>query len=222
MLKNYQEKLEQIRNEVSIIVSDLVLANEQTLDGFRDADLQKLDDVKEILKNIDRKSNEIDNNIITIIALFGPEANDLRELIAFLKVTNELVKISDNTKSYAKNIKNHYQSTDELLHVREYALPLHKTALAALKEAGRSLAITDAEELRECYTKVGIEESKTDDLYCILEKNVLSHLCTAEEFSASYINMLSTMRKLEKIADRALNITKLMLYANAGGKLQFY
>jgi phosphate transport system protein len=222
MLPNYEEKLNLIQEATSKLVGDIIIANENALDGFVNMKLDRLDNVKLILKNLDQGANDIDNEIITTIALFGPEANNLRELIAFLKVTNEIVRVSDNTKSYAKNMKQHLQSDMDFSPIREYAVPLHKTAVHSLQLSSECFHTDDSDEMQDNYRRVCVEESKTDDLYSILEKNILANACKEQEFSADYIRTLSTMRKLERIADRAVNISKLMLFAKNGGKIALY
>ena len=222
MLPNYESKLQEIQNSVANLASDIILANENSLDGFINTKLDRLENVKVILKNIEDEANRIDNEIIATIALFGPEAKNLRELISFLKITNELIRISDNTKSYAKNIKNYLQTDISFTHIKEYAVPLQKTTVSAINITAECFYSSDKEDIKNNYTKVCVEESKTDDLYSILEKNILAQVCKDEEFSTDYIKILSTMRKLEKIADRAVNITKLMLFAKNGGKIALY
>jgi len=37
--------------------------------------------------------------IIKILALHSPEAKDLREVVAYLKITNEILRASSNTRS---------------------------------------------------------------------------------------------------------------------------
>lgn len=48
----------------------------------------------------------------------------------------------------------------------------------------------------------------------------MADLCKDIENSAECIEVLSTMRKLERMADRAVNVTKLMLFARVGGELR--
>lgn len=222
MLPNYESKLEEIQALTNNVVSDIILGNENALDGFINLKFERLDNVRNVLKNVEQEANSIDNNIIATIALFGPEANNLRELIAFLKITTELVRVADNTRAYARNIKTHLQSDLSFEHLREYAVPLHKTAVHSLQIAAECFNSHDKDLIQDNYRRVCVEESKTDDLYSILEKNILNEVCKEENFSTDYIRILSTMRKLEKIADRAVTITKLMLFAKTGGKIELY
>ena len=40
--------------------------------------------------------------------------------------------------------------------------------------------------------------------------------------SADFIQFLSTMRKLERMADRSVNIVQLMIFARVGGEIKTY
>ena len=78
---------------------------------------------------------------------------------------------------------------------------------------------SDAEEL---FRKVSVEESKNDDLFSIIEKDLLNLIAESHELSANYVKVLSTLRKLERTGDRTVNIAALLLYAQQGGELNFH
>jgi phosphate transport system protein len=43
-----------------------------------------------------------------------------------------------------------------------------------------------------------------------------------QELSVEYVNVLSTLRRLERGCDRAVNIANLLLYAAQGGEMRVY
>ncbi len=220
MLTNYEDRLNAIKQLLNEMGAAVIEANEKTLEGFRYSNSEKLNEARVLLKNIDDNGNKIDNNIVTTLALFGPEATDLRELISYLKITSELVRIGENTKSYAKCMKNQLKSDLDFEELSEYAIHLHQSAINALRLAIETFEISDKDEIESAFRKVKIEESKTDDIYTILEKNILAKVCAVLDDTADYIKVLSTMRKLERIADRSVNIAKLMVFAEKGGKIK--
>ena len=77
----------------------------------------------------------------------------------------------------------------------------------------------DIQTIEENYNRVLVEESKTDDLYSMIEKNILKLISKHLELSKDYFDLLSSFRRLEKIADRASSIANLLLFANLGGEL---
>ena len=85
-----------------------------------------------------------------------------------------------------------------------------------------TIDFADKDALEDAYRRVKVEESKSDDLYSILEKNVLSDIAKMIDQSADFIQILSTMRKLERMADRSVNIVQLMIFARVGGEMKTY
>lgn len=222
MLPKHDEKLAHIRRLLLDLGQDLNLAGEQALSGISSGDISRFEAVRNTLKASGTKGNAIDNEIVTSLALFGAEATDLRELVAYLKITTECIRVSENYKSLARRIGPLVSHGACFSSCQEYAAHLCKSATKAVALALKTIETHDKDEVQNLYRQVQVEESKTDDLYSILEKNVLSELSKVNEFSADHMQILSTMRKLERIADRAVNIAKLNLFAQVGGPLDVY
>ncbi len=81
------------------------------------------------------------------------------------------------------------------------------------------LKLEDKKQLKNQYTKVILEEEKTNDLYAIAEKDILNLISNNIAHSKEYFGILSSFRKLQKIADRAVCIANLLLFAKIGGEL---
>ncbi len=222
MLQKYEERLSEIKKMLLELGSEVTIAGERALAGIESLDISRFESARGLLKNIETSANAIDNEIVVTLALFGPEAKDLRKLVAFLKITTELVKIAENIRGFCKRMSNHLQSDISFNALHEYSTHLCKSASKAVNLSVSSLEITDKEMLEDIYRKVKVEESKSDDLYSILEKNILIDIAKAVEHSADFIQMLSTMRKLERMADRSVNIVQLMIFARVGGEMKTY
>lgn len=222
MLPKYATKMNEIKFMLKDIGSKVLQAHEIALDGFEKKNLSSFDEVRVILKNIDEEANRIDNTIVTTFALFGPEATELRELISYMKITNEFVHTGDNAKSYAKNMKVHIAAEFDFNHLEDYIVNLHKCVINSLKKIMELLDDKTEADYEMCYRQVKVEESKADDLYAILEKEILSRVCSKEELSIEYIKALSTFRRLERAADRAVDIARMLLFAKKGGKIKSY
>ncbi|MDR2789838.1 MAG: PhoU family transcriptional regulator [Campylobacteraceae bacterium] len=220
MLSRNEEKLNKIRKDIEKFGSVITEAGEAVFEGLKQFDAEEFENARNILKNMETNANAADNDIIASLALFGAEAKDLRELVSYLKITNEMVRIADNMRSFAKNMAFHIADAGYFHIFKEYALQLYKSSFCAVTAAVGMINSDDDGE--DAYRKVKVEESKSDDLYAILEKNILSALGRELDFSASHIQMLSTMRKLEKMADRSVAVAKLVLYVKSGGELKLY
>jgi len=140
--------------------------------------------------------------------------------VAFLKTTNELSRIASSGKNYAKNMKRHIEAGIDFNGIEEYMINIHMAAISALESA------TDIEKdttgYEKNYANTIVEENKTDDLFKILEKEILKKVCCKDDVSENYINILNLVRKFERVADHAVNIAKMFLYAKKGGKIEVY
>lgn len=220
MLKTYEEKIKTIKNEIRQIGEIVLKANKTSLKALKDNDINLLKDIDLSLKKLVSKSNEIDNLIVTTLALYSPEAKDLRHMVSYLKITNELVRAGTNSKIFIKTFRKSFSEELDETTILEYAIPLQKAAASALEITLSMLDETDEKLIEESFNKVLVEESKTDDLYAMVEKNILKLISKNQELSKDYFNLLSSLRKLEKCADRATSIANLIVFAHIGGELE--
>ena len=219
MLKPYEAKLKLIKSDVEKLGLDIVEALEVCLKALNERKIENLKNVEVSEKKFLVKSNEIDNLIITTLALYTPEARDLRRMVAFLKITNEMVRTAANTKDFAKMFRRSYSEDLNTNTILEYTIPLLKSALLSTKTA---ISIIDEQEhskVEEKYQRVIVEESKTDDLYLMIEKNILKLITQKLDLSKEYFDLLSSLRRLEKIADRSVSIASLLQFAKLGGDI---
>ncbi|BAF69695.1 phosphate signaling complex PhoU family protein [Nitratiruptor sp. SB155-2] len=220
MLKNYQERLEHINKLVSDAAEKVINAHKIALDSFKNKDINEFKSVSELVKSLDNEARDIDNEVVKTIALFGPEASQLRELIAYIKLTNEIVRVGDYAKSYAKNMAKHIKNEIEFTLLDNYIIQLHETAIEALEYSLRILRIENLDDVEELYRKTLVEESKTDEIFTLFEKELLENLCKDTTKLTDFLNVLSSCRKLERTADRAVEIAKLLMFAKKGGRLE--
>jgi len=219
MLRPYEIKLQNIKEEISKIGIDVVNSLELSLRALEDKKIDDLKNVEITEKKLLLRSNEIDNIIVTTLALYSPEAKDLRQLVSYLKITNELVRTGSNAKDFAKQFKKSFSEDLNTSTILEYAIPLLKSALLSLQTSISIIDETNSKHIEEKYHRVIVEESKTDDLYLMVEKNILKLISKNLDLSKEYFDILSALRRLEKIADRAVSIANLLQFAQVGGDI---
>lgn len=222
MLPRYEKQINDIQEKLARLICEVVEAHNIALQAYKTKNIQRFDDVKGVLKGIDVEANDIDNEIVKTFALFGPEAQELRLLITYLKMTNELIRIGEGAKKYAKRMKAHLESDCNLDSLSDVIIKLHSSSIAALQFISECFNDHSQCDYEDLYRSVMVEESKCDDLHSILEKEILSRIIIERELSIEYVQVLSTLRKLERASDHAINIAKLMLYSKEGGSIQSY
>jgi phosphate transport system protein len=217
MLANYKEKLEEIKNEITTVGNGLLKANQLIVIALEDCDEKKFTDAKTYIKNVSNIVKDIDNNIITTLALHSPEAKDLRGMVSYLKITNELLRASSNTRSFIKGFTEECKYVNSSI-IKDYAIPMQKSTVDAIKYSIDMLNIDCVDEIQECFNKVVIAENKTDDLYEMIESELFKQNPKDSDFNRFH-KKLVVLRRSEKIADRAMSIASLLLYANNGGEI---
>lgn len=222
MSVKYDTQIEDIRDKVSTLLENIVQANQLSLDAYESLDAQKFKDAQRLLNDVALQGDNIDNELIKTFALFGPEANELRALVAYLKMTNEMVRIGEGVRKYARRIKIHTDSEINLEPLNSTIIQLHKSTIKALEYILECFKNFDDANIEDYYRKVMVEESKSDDLFAIIEKEIMTILIDEKELVQDYVKVLGTIRKLERSCDRSVHIASLMLYAKEGGEISIY
>ena len=217
MLKNYEEKLKEIQSSILSIAKGLVKANDIIVNALETCEVEQFTEAKSHIKNVSKKTNEIDQEIIKTLALHSPEARDLRVMVSYLKITNELLRASTSTRNFIKGFANLCVEVN-VKTIKEYTVPMQKATVEALKYSSFMIDIECIDETQEYFNKVLIAENKVDDLYDMVETSILKQEKSIDDFD-KYHNMLSALRKSEKISDRAMSIASLLLFANVGGEI---
>lgn len=222
MLPRYENKINDIQGMITSLLGEIITSSQKSLDAYISHESDDFDLVKSELKIIDTQANAIDNEIIKTFALFGPEASELRMLVAYLKMTNELVRIGGGVKKYARRMKEHCESDCDLKPLDNTIVQLHKSSINALQYLLDCFDNFNSCNMEDYYRKVMVEESKSDDLFSILEKEIMTLIIGEKELSIEYVKVLGTLRKLERSCDRSVNIANLMLFAKDGGVINTY
>ena len=221
MLDINEEKLAEVRARTVEILEDLTISQKLALQALETCDDKSFEQVKVPLKQINKKADDIDNLILTVCALYSPEASDLREMIAFLKITSSLQRIANNEKNYMKNMSIcNPQSSEDIKRLIQESLSINRCTIKALEYTIEMINETkDMDKVKELAARIDVEYSKTDDIYSMIEKDVLQIMHKSYELSEEYINLLKYIRKNLKIIDRLEDIVSRLRFARIGGTL---
>ncbi|WP_457750220.1 phosphate signaling complex PhoU family protein [Sulfurimonas sp.] len=217
MLPTFKTNLDDIREKITEIGKSLVTANGLILQALQSCDEKQFNEARNSIKNITSKTDEIDNAIIKVLALFTPEARDLRQVVAYFKITNELSRACSNTRSFIRGFTDVCKDLD-VKEINEYATLMQTSTVKAIETTVKMINIDDTDELQEMYEEVLIEENKVDDLYEMIERKLVEQAEGSNTFE-KYHKMLRALRKSEKIASRAISVANLLVYIKIGGNI---
>ncbi len=220
MLQNYKEILKKNQKRVLSLAEDVLKAYELAYEALKNSDIQKANKARDMLKDSHDKNSKIDNEIIKTLALFSPEARDLRVVIAYLKIASELTRITDYIRSFAKRVKIQISSDLDLGGLKDDVFAFANSAYKSLSASISAIKTDNEDELENLYRKVNVEESKCDDILSLIEKKLIEQICIVPENASELISFLNGLRRLERISDRSVNIVKLAYFAQKGGKLK--
>ncbi|MCD6654002.1 MAG: hypothetical protein LT067_04450 [Sulfurovum sp.] len=216
-----ENKVIQVREKTAAVLEEMMISQKLALQALRACDEQSFEQAKIPLKSIDKKVEEIDNLVLTAFVRFSPEAKDLREMVAFLKITSSLQRIASNETNYIKNMKICNPKADpEIKRIIKESLSINQCTIQAMNYTIEMIHETeDKNKLLDLESKIDVEFSKTDDIYSMLEKDVLQIMHQTHEVNDEFINLLKYIRKNMKIIDRLQDIASKLIFARIGGKL---
>jgi phosphate transport system protein len=164
-------------------------------------------------KRIDALEAEVDKLTVRIIALRAPMADDLREVIAGLKIAGVVERIGD----YAKNIAKRTGQIEG----RQKFEPL--TLIPAMAEIAASMVhdVLTAYAARDPDMAIEIvaRDEKVDAFYNSIFRNLVSHMVENPSTISSAAQLLFVARNLERIGDHATNVAEMVYYAATGNYL---
>jgi phosphate transport system protein len=159
---------------------------------------------------LDALEAEVDRLAVRTIALRAPMADDLRDVIAALKISGVLERIGDYAKNIAKRV-------DEM-EGRAKVEPI--TLVPAMAEIAQGMVrdVLNAYGARDAQLAVEVirRDEKLDQFYNTLFRSLVTHMMENPQTITSAAQLLFVARNLERIGDHATNVAEMVYYAATG------
>ena len=209
-VKAFDEDITRLRGLIAEMGGLAEVAIGEAMDALVKGSQDLADQVVERDKRIDALEAEVDKLSVRIIALRAPMADDLREVIAALKIAGVLERIGD----YAKNIA---KRTGQIEGRRKFE-PL--TLIPAMAEVAAEMVhdVLTAYAARdpEMAVEVVEKDEKVDAFYNSIFRNLVSHMMENPSTISSAAQLLFVVRNIERIGDHATNVAEMVYYAATG------
>ncbi len=155
---------------------------------------------------IDEKEVQLEEECLKILALYQPVANDLRFIIAILKINNDLERINDLSVNIADRVRYILQYPQESI---RFDFELMGTRVQKmLRDSIDAFVNLDQRMAKDVCGSDNTIDDMNREMFEIVEKRV-----QADPSSVSILlNYLSVSRHLERIADLATNIAEDVIY----------
>jgi phosphate transport system protein len=201
------------------VYSNLLLKQLRLLETIFEADSSNLlerhfKDIKNHEKELNNFEIKISENVINLIVLYSPVATELRQLMATYRVSLNIEKIGDLVTNIVKEIKkiddpklfvNFSETIGDILLI---SINMVEKALFALNNKDMDYAVWTiknddvVDELHRSFIKKII-------------KNYLPNVKSQPELK-TFINLMSIVTNIERIADNATNIAEAAIYSSVG------
>ena len=174
----------------------------------RDLDLARR--VIEEDKAIDRLETEVEKLAVKIIALRAPMADDLRDVIAALKIAAVLERIGD----YAKNIAKRVGALEGQRKIEPISL-LPSMAQVATEMVGNALNAFAARD-PALAIEVNERDRVVDDFYNSIFRTLVTHMYENPSSIGNAAHLLFVAKNLERVGDHATNVAEMVYFAATG------
>jgi phosphate transport system protein len=183
----------------------------KSIDAICDGRLEVVPEVRSAEEESDREEVRIEQECLRILALYEPVASDLRRLATILKVNRDWERIADLAARMARRARKLARKSQGDV-VPESVKALARDVLALIRACYDALAERDAGKARAI-----IEGDRTiDRQYRRLRKELKAKLREDAGHLNAWLQLLSTSRNLERIADHATDIAQTIVYLQEG------
>lgn len=213
-VKAFDEDLNRLRGLISEMGGRAEQALLQAMTALNMGDLDLAAQVVQGDKKIDALETEVEQLTVQTIALRAPMADDLREMIAALKIVSVVERIGD----YAKNIAKRVALMDQTRSIEAIPLLMSMSSLVVelVHDALDSFAARDA----DLAVRVTIRDKTIDDFYNSIFRALVTFMMENPKHITESAHLLFVAKNLERIGDHATNIAEMVHYVVTGERME--
>ena len=209
-VKAFDEDITRLRGLIAEMGGLAEVSIEEAMDALVKGNVDIARQVIERDKRIDALEMAVDRLAVRILALRAPMADDLREVIASLKIAGVIERIGDYAKNIAKRVghiegRKRFEPLTLLPAMAEIASEMVHDVLTAY-------AARDAVAAEEIISR----DIKVDAFYDSIFRNLVSYMVENPATISTAAQLLFVARNLERIGDHATNIAEQVHYAVTG------
>jgi len=212
-VKAFDEDLGQLRALISQMGGRAEAAITGALEALVNRDLVGAAAIVEGDRKIDELEAEIERQVVRLIALRAPLADDLREVLAALKIAGVVERMGD----YAKNIAKRVALLQDARGMEAMSvLPaMGKVAAEMVRNVLDAFVLRDA----EAAMAVSARDRTVDDFYNSLFRTLLTHMMENPHTITASTHLLFIAKNIERIGDHATNVAEMVYFAATGRQM---
>lgn len=212
-VKAFDHDIGELRGLISEMGGLAEQAIEASIRALQQGDTGRAAIVRAEDRRIDALEAEVERAAVRIIALRAPMANDLREVVAALKIAAVVERIGD----YAKNIAKRVPQIESEHRIEPISIlpAMARMAAEMVRDALDAFAARDA----EAAVAVCARDDALDDFYDSIFRTLVTHMVENPKTISQVAHLLFVAKNLERIGDHATNVAEMVYFAATGTQL---
>ena len=216
IVKSHLVALNQLDNLIAEMGGLCEVQLSQAIEALIKRDMDLASHVVKTDEKIDEMEHQVDNLAINLMALQQPMAEDLRIIIASLKVASNLERVGDYAKNVAKRATTLAQST-YIPHVGNTTNTIARMAGLVqnmIKKVLDAYLARDAESADD----IRLSDEDVDQMHSSLFRELLTYMVEDPRSISSCTHLLFIAKNIERVGDHITNIAEQIIFVVRGNK----
>jgi len=210
--KQYDLDLEGIRSKVLTMGGLVESQFQDAMACFRTGDAERAEQVIKADEGVNRLEVSLDDTCSHLIVKRQPTANDLRTVMATVKVITDLERIGDEATKIARAAKNIQGRGVTTINHYETVRVIATVASDMLHDALDSFARLDEKQA----LKLIAQDEVVDHEFRSIMRNLITFMMEDPRTISAALDTLWVAKAIERIGDHAKNIAEYVIYVVEG------
>ena len=210
--KQYDMDLEEIRSKVLLMGGMVENQFHDAMLSFRTGDVAMAQQVIKSDESVNRLEVALDDSCSHLIVRRQPAANDLRTVMATIKVITDLERVGDEASKIARIAANANDRGSGIIQQYETVRVLASNASLLLHDALDAFARLDAKQAAKLIT----QDAVIDHEFQTIMRSLITFMMEDPRTISAALDTLWVAKAIERIGDHATNIAEYVIYVVEG------
>ncbi len=210
MQRHFDVELDELKEKVSAMGRTVEEQLEGAIGSLLNRDADKAREIIARDHQVNAMEVAIDEECIRLIALYQPEARDLRFIITAMKIITDLERMSDLASNVCERVI-------ELKEELPYPIP---PAIPQMGEIAREMLLSALTAFITRDTKLALDVCRRDEEVNVIHRELIRSIVTGlahdPDRVSPAVRILFMSRSLERFADHVTNVAEIIVYLVEG------
>lgn len=214
-VKAFDQDIKHLRALISQMGGMAEQAIQDAMTALQRGDTKLAKEVRAKDKQIDAIEAEVEKLAVRVIALRAPMADDLREVVAALKIAAVVERIGDYAKNIAKRVPLVHTAGTGRIEAISILPAMAQLASEMVHDVLNAFSARDA----EAAIRVSERDNRLDDFYNSIFRTLVTYMVENPRTISEVAHLLFVAKNIERIGDHATNVAEMVYFAATGDYL---